>query len=130
MTIELSPSQLSVLRRAAAALSEQTGRGIARNVLVELAAERLAVTLHRGGGPALAVVHPIPGRGDVFARLTAREREVAACLAAGLSNREIARALVISVGTVKDHVHSILTKTGLRSRAAVAATWHGQPASL
>jgi DNA-binding NarL/FixJ family response regulator len=92
--------------------------------------QRLAVTLHGGDGPALAVVHPVPGRGEVFARLTGREREVAACLAAGLSNGEIAQALVISVGTVKDHVHSILTKTGLRSRAAGAAAWHRQPSSL
>jgi DNA-binding NarL/FixJ family response regulator len=38
--------------------------------------------------------------------------------------------LVITLGTVKDHVHSILAKTGLRSRAAVAATWHGQASSV
>jgi DNA-binding NarL/FixJ family response regulator len=31
---------------------------------------------------------------------------------------------VIAPSTVKDHVHSILDKTGLRSRAAVAAAWH------
>jgi DNA-binding NarL/FixJ family response regulator len=82
------------------------------------------VTLLAGRGLVLAVVHPAPGRRGVLARLTKREREVAACLAAGLSNAEIAQALVITVGTVEDHVHNILAKTGLRSRAAVAAAWH------
>jgi DNA-binding NarL/FixJ family response regulator len=48
-----------------------------------------------------------------------------ALVAAGHTNAEIAAALVISVGTVKDHVHSILAKTGLRSRAAVARAWRG-----
>jgi two-component system NarL family response regulator len=49
---------------------------------------------------------------------------VAALLAAGRTNREIAAVLVIAIGTVKDHVHSILEKTGLRSRTAIAAVWH------
>jgi DNA-binding NarL/FixJ family response regulator len=129
MTTEVSARELLVLRRAAAALARQDGCGISREVLVELAAPRLNVTLH-GGEPVLAVVRRAPGRDPVFAQLTGREREVAACLADGLSNREIAQALVITVGTVKDHVHSILSKTGLRSRAAIAAAWHGQSSSL
>jgi DNA-binding NarL/FixJ family response regulator len=53
--------------------------------------------------------------------LTPREIQVARLIADGLSNREVARRLLISVATVKDHVHSILTKTGLPGRAAVAA---------
>jgi DNA-binding NarL/FixJ family response regulator len=55
--------------------------------------------------------------------LTAREREVAAALARGLTNRQIARELFLSVATVKDHVHHILAKTGLPNRAAVAGRW-------
>lgn len=46
-------------------------------------------------------------------------------MAAGLSNRQIADALFISLATVKDHVHAILTKTGLDSRSQVAAAWYG-----
>ena len=53
--------------------------------------------------------------------LSGREREVAALLARGTSNREIAEALVISEGTVEVHVKHILSKLGLRSRAQVAA---------
>jgi len=53
--------------------------------------------------------------------LTNREREVARLIAAGARNRDIADALGISLATVKDHVHNILTRTGLRSRTALAA---------
>jgi len=53
--------------------------------------------------------------------LTQRENEVLTLLAAGLSNREIADRLVISVKTVEHHVSQILSKTGLRSRSEAAA---------
>ena len=45
--------------------------------------------------------------------LTPREREVAACVACGLPNREVAARLWLTTATVKDHVHRILTKTGV-----------------
>lgn len=113
------------MRRAAASLAAQDGAGVRRDVLVGLAAPGLAVTMEAQDGHVLAVVSPAPGSAPAFAALTAREREVAALLADGRSNGEVAEALVITVGTVKDHVHSILGKTGLRTRAAVAAAWHG-----
>jgi len=53
--------------------------------------------------------------------LSPRELEVASLVAQGLSNKEIAGRLFLSVGTVKDHVHNILDKTGLTNRAAIAA---------
>lgn len=56
-----------------------------------------------------------------WAALTPREAEVAQGLARGLSNKVIARQLGLSVGTVKDYVHRILTKTGYISRARLAA---------
>jgi DNA-binding CsgD family transcriptional regulator len=48
--------------------------------------------------------------------LTPRQREVALLLGSGMSNKEIARRLGLSVGTVKQHVHSVLLKTGARTR--------------
>jgi non-specific serine/threonine protein kinase len=52
--------------------------------------------------------------------LTQRERQVAALIAAGRSNREIAAALVITESTAEVHVKHILSKLGFRSRAQVA----------
>jgi DNA-binding NarL/FixJ family response regulator len=53
--------------------------------------------------------------------LTRREREVARLLAQGKSDRAIAAALFISIGTVGGHVHHILEKLDLQSRHQVAA---------
>jgi DNA-binding CsgD family transcriptional regulator/tetratricopeptide (TPR) repeat protein len=53
--------------------------------------------------------------------LSRREREVAALVARGLTNREIARTLVLSERTAENHVQHILTKLGFGSRAQIAA---------
>ncbi|MBV9599495.1 MAG: LuxR family transcriptional regulator [Chloroflexi bacterium] len=52
--------------------------------------------------------------------LSRRELEVAGLIARGLSNREIAEALVIAERTTEAHVTHILSKLGLRSRAQIA----------
>nr|WP_246382539.1 helix-turn-helix transcriptional regulator [Prauserella isguenensis] len=52
--------------------------------------------------------------------LTRREREVAALVGKGLSNRDIAARLVLSHRTVEGHVEHILAKLGFRSRAEIA----------
>jgi DNA-binding NarL/FixJ family response regulator len=54
--------------------------------------------------------------GDAEAELSPREREVLRLVAAGYSNREIAQALFVAEGTVKNHVSNILTKMGARDR--------------
>ncbi|WP_344652451.1 response regulator transcription factor [Cryptosporangium japonicum] len=56
--------------------------------------------------------------------LTARERDVLACLGGGLSNGQIARRLHVVEGTVKAHVSSILTRLGVDNRAAAAVVAH------
>jgi non-specific serine/threonine protein kinase len=53
--------------------------------------------------------------------LTRREAQVADLIAAGRTNRQIARALTISEKTVEVHVHNVIAKLGAQSRTEVAA---------
>jgi DNA-binding NarL/FixJ family response regulator len=52
--------------------------------------------------------------------LTPRERDVLACLTEGKTNRQIAAALNLSVGTVKSHLTSIYGKLGVSNRTEAA----------
>lgn len=61
-------------------------------------------------------LEPPPG----LKELTAREREVLRAIAAGSSNREIAQALFLSEGTVRNHISHILTRLNLRDRTQAA----------
>ena len=87
--------------------------------VVELANGPVRVTVDREGPEPVVYVSPRPD--PRFDALTDREYEVATLVAAGFTNRQIAEALFLSVGTVKDHVHAILGKTDLASRTEVAA---------
>lgn len=92
---------------------------------------RLRATLLEPSGPGgapvaivraeLAPAPPTVERWGARFGLTPREAEVAACIAQGLTNREIAAELEVSTNTVQNHVRSLLAKLGVRSRAAVAA---------
>jgi len=66
--------------------------------------------------------HPVAAA-DVAA-LTSRELEVLVLVARGLSNKEIARELTVSVPTVKSHVHNLLQKLGARRRTDAARLLH------
>ena len=52
--------------------------------------------------------------------LTPREEEIARFVAAGLSDKEIARAASISIGNVEIHLHRSCQKLGVANRAALA----------
>ncbi|MEL7209158.1 MAG: helix-turn-helix transcriptional regulator [Actinomycetota bacterium] len=81
------------------------------------------VYVDRTGPTEVAYVTPRPD--ERLGRLSEREREVALLVAAGYSNRQIATALFIALSTVKDHMHAILAKTGLDSRAQLIAAYYG-----
>ncbi len=81
---------------------------------------RFAATLLR----SLAVSTVVDGGQTVAARLTRRESEIVQLIERGMSNKEIARHLTIQVATVKNHVHNILEKLGVRHRADAARVAH------
>lgn len=61
--------------------------------------------------------------GKIFSELTPREIEVVRLIADGLSNQQIAEELFLSNGTVRNHISTILEKTGLEHRTQIAVMW-------
>ena len=57
--------------------------------------------------------------------LTSREQGIISLVSVGLRNKEIARELNISEGTVKLHLHNIFRKTRVTNRTALTALMHG-----
>jgi DNA-binding CsgD family transcriptional regulator len=78
-------------------------------------AGRVAVVVERSITPEATAVR-LEAHG-----VTAREREIAGLLAAGLTNPEIAERLVLSPYTVQDHIKSLLEKTNVSSRQELVA---------
>jgi DNA-binding NarL/FixJ family response regulator len=62
-----------------------------------------------------------PSAGQAPVALTRREQEVAAMVAQGMSNRQIAQELFLSERTIENHVSKILRKLDLASRTEIAA---------
>lgn len=82
-----------------------------------------AGTDRAGSGASASRAATDPGE-DSLAPLTDRERQVAAAVAEGLGNAEIARRLYLSHGSVKAHISSALTKLGLENRTQLAIAAH------
>src|SRR5437764_1097383 len=79
--------------------------------------ERLVAAVLDQAQPPAAGKPPSVPRADLPDQLTPREVEVLKLIAAGLSNREIADALVLSNATVKTHINRIFYKSGAPDRA-------------
>jgi DNA-binding NarL/FixJ family response regulator len=73
----------------------------------------------------------VPQAEAVANRLTSRELQIVALIAQGLSNKEIATRLMIELPTVKNHVHNILSKLGVKQRAdAVRRVWSARAVAV
>ncbi len=105
---EVDPSALATAVRAVAAGHVLLGPQVAQQLLAQ-------VGVGGAGGSG-------GGRDGQSPQLTVREHEVLDLIAAGRSNREIARALSLAEKTVKTHVSNILMKLGVADRTQ-AALW-------
>ncbi len=104
-----------VTERVTALIGRPTGHGTAGDSGAHSASASptpaVGRNAHAPAGPAFA------------AGLTERERDIAALIAEGLDNREIAQALYLSEGTVRNHISAILQKVGLKNRTQIAIAW-------
>ena len=99
----------------------------ARHIVRTLAAELSETDLREGFGQGFEALlgnapKTTPSRTakQAFDGLTAREREVAACVAQGMTNKAVAGQLVVSERTVEKHVENAMGKLGFTSRSQLA----------
>jgi DNA-binding NarL/FixJ family response regulator len=109
LTKDLSPEALQRAVRGIRSGDLAMSRSMAADVI-----QHLATTTNR------PTASPGP---EEMAGISAREREVLALLAQGLTDREIGERLGISPRTVETHVGSLLSKLGVRNRAQAAARY-------
>ena len=101
------------LSAEAGATAWSDGRTLSMERAIEYALQAGSEPVHRVGADRVGRVDAAP--------LSPRELEVAQLVARGLTNRQIAQALVVTEGSAANHVHRVLTKLGLKTRTQVAA---------
>ena len=94
-----------------AEISRAIQAAAAHQALLDPAVQERLLAAASGGAPAPPVTAALPDD------LTPREAEVLRLIARGMSNGEIAAALVVSAATVKSHVNHLFAKIGARDRA-------------
>jgi DNA-binding NarL/FixJ family response regulator len=129
---QLDRGSLARLRTLARAIHEGDRSAVPLEHLLRLASEvridaGITIDLEAArdlGQPLIVLRLPAEEHHEAcLSALSRREREVADLLAEGLSNKQVARRLAITLATVKDHVHRILRKSGLPNRTAIAIAW-------
>ncbi|MGV0676288.1 LuxR family transcriptional regulator [Mycolicibacterium fortuitum] len=113
-------------------ISEELRAALGDNEFEALLAEGRALSVDKAVGEAMGDPEPAPAAPALpdrpLASLSRREAEVAGMVAEGMTNKQIAQALVLSLRTVESHVEHIFAKLGVRSRTQVAVLYAaGQP---
>jgi len=130
--MEIDTKTLSALARALEALETETQHPVPAKMVAALAEIarpglrlKVDVAASRHIGAPLVTVSQAPHDTALLNRLTKRQKQVAKLLLKGQANRQIAGELGISVATVKDHVHAILKRLNMPTRAAMIAASRG-----
>lgn len=129
-TFDLDEYAFSAIRAGASGFLLKNARPDELRRAVRAVAAGEAATSPRLTRRLLELVGPVlPGTAQTprLQTLTARERQVLALMAEGLTNTEIAETFVVSESTIKTHVNRVLTKLGSRNRvhAVILALEHG-----
>ena len=126
----LAPQDLRQLRRLVRAVVRKRRTVVPLPELADLGAANLpgTVTIDVEATDALGMPLLVltPRAASRLARLAPREFEIAALIAEGLLNKQMADRLGLTEGTVKSYVHRIIVKTELPNRAAIAAAFTGR----
>ena len=123
LTHALGPDQaIEVMRHGAAGVVlKDMAPELLKRCIRKVAAGGRWMETHSVAGALERVLQREAAVHEVSKRVSARELEIIRSVAAGLRNKEIARALSITEGTVKVHLHSIYDKLKIRGRGALAA---------
>jgi len=116
VTPEHLVAAIHLVRTGDALLAPSSTRRLVERFASAPAAARAPVSAASSALPAAGAAGRADSTGGDVSALTPRELEVLGLVARGMSNTEIAAALVLSEATVKTHVARILTKLGLRDR--------------
>lgn len=103
------------------ALPPRSERRAMLSRMIAFGAESLTAVTGEGMPPMAAPVLSQEAPREDWCPLTPRQLEVARLIARGYSNKQIAHELVVTIGTVTNHVEHILNRLGLSCRAQVAA---------
>jgi len=123
LALGLNPHQKDVVRCARAGFASYVPHGASMQEFQQILQDVVAGHLRCGPNISAALFRALcsPGQAQsvmpVTEALTARECDVLRELGYGHANKEIARTLGVSISTIKHHVHRILEKLNIRSRA-------------